>query len=104
MCLLNTKLPDLEEDINLWESKYGEDSIYDYISNRKQIEGKPSVCPLSYIYKKIPEAFILWNTYQKAKQFNTLPYNGGIMDQPNILMEAFTIIDTQISKNEKDKK
>ena len=103
VCLLETKLPDLKEDIDRWEARYGEESIFDYLSNRKQIDNKPAVCPLSYVYKNIPQAFTLWNIYQKAKQFNTLPYSGGIMDQPNIIMEAFTIIDTQISKYESER-
>lgn len=32
-------------------------------------------------------------TWQLCKKYNSLPYSGGILDQPSKLMDAFSIID-----------
>ena len=56
------------------------------------------VCPKAVIRD---ETYELISLYSLCKQMNCLPYDGGLNAQPAALVEAFTIISSEISRLER---
>ena len=40
------------------------------------------------------------NLYALSSEFKTLPYKGGLLDQPNKMVEMFMMIKTELAKEE----
>lgn len=65
------------------------------------IDGKQLPCPVF----GIPEsAWAVMNLYNRCQARQALPYQGGVLDQPERLMRFFDIIDAEIGKHQDRKR
>ena len=56
------------------------------------------ICPTSLVDS---QSLILLETEQACREYNKLPFGGGIWDQPNIILESFSIIRTERNQYER---
>ena len=73
-----------------------------FVCERTEFHGKQFPCPICEAMPK-PDRWVLWTLklYQRCQERKALPCSGGVLDQPDELMEAFDVIDNVVARHKK---